>query len=76
MLLINNDTIKPIKKIHVENNEYIIYIQYNKETEFKGQQIIKTEIDSRFCKANKKGDITINFNSIKIKSNINLIPNN
>lgn len=76
MLLINDDTIKPIKKMHVENNEYIIYIQYNKETEFKGQQIVKTEIDSRFCKANKKGDITISFNGLKIKSNINLIPNN
>ena len=74
MKTIKPDSIKPIHKMHIEDNEYIIIMEYTTTDEFKGRTIEKTYKENRFCKANKKGDITINFAGSKIKSNVNLIP--
>ena len=73
MWIINQDSIKPIKKIHVENNEYIIYVEYLEEEDFNDRHLNRTKTTSRFCKAKKNGDITIHFNGQKIKTNINKI---
>lgn len=73
MWIIKQDSIKPIKKMHVENNEYIIYVEYMEEDNFKDKHLSRIQTVSRFCKAKKDGDIIINFNGQKIKSNINLI---
>ena len=59
--------------MHVENNEYMIIIEYVEEDDFKEKNISHTKTTSRFCKAKKNGEITINFNGQKIKSNINQI---
>jgi hypothetical protein len=73
MWIIKQDSIKPIKKMHVENNEYIIHIEYIEEENFKDKRLSHTKIISRFCKAKKNGDIVINFYKQKIKTNINQI---
>jgi len=73
MWIIKPENIKLIKKWHVEDNEYIIFIEYTKEDEFKGKILIHTKTVQRFCKARKNGNIIINFNGQKIKANINNI---
>jgi len=73
MWTIKQDSIKPIKKMQVENNEYIIYIEYIEEDDFKDKHLSRVQTTSRFCKAKKNGDIVINFYGQKIKANINLI---
>jgi len=73
MWIIKQDSIKPIKKMHVEDNEYIIIIEYIEEEEFKDKHLTRTKTITRFCKAKKNGDIIINFNGQKIKANINQI---
>jgi len=71
MWTIKQESIKPIKKWHVENNEYIIIIQYVEEDNIKGKILSHTKTTQRFCKAKKNGDTIINFNGQKIKANIN-----
>lgn len=73
MWIIKQDSIKPIRKMHVEDNEYIIYVEYLEEEDFKDKHLSRIQTTSRFCKAKKNGDITINFNRQKIKTNINQI---
>lgn len=73
MWIIKQDSIKPIKKMHVEDNEYIVIIEYIEEDNFKDKSLSHIKTASRFCKAKKNGDITINFNKQKIKANINQI---
>ena len=70
---IKQESIKPIKKMLVEDNEYIIYIEYMEQENIKGKTLTRKQIINRFCKATKKGNITINFYGSKIKSNINNI---
>ena len=73
MWIIKQDSIKPIRKMHVEDNEYIIYVEYLEEEDFNDRHLSRTKTTSRFCKAKKNGDIVINFNRLKIKANINQI---
>jgi len=73
MWIIKQDSIKPIKKMHVENNEYIIYVEYLEEEDFNGKLLNRTQTITRFCKTKKNGDITIHFNGQKIETNINKI---
>jgi len=73
MWIIKPESIKPIKKWHVENNEYIIIVEYVEEDKIKGKVLSNTKTVQRFCKAKKNGDIIINFNGQKIKANINQI---
>ena len=73
MWIIKPESIKLIKKWHVENNEYIIFVQYIEEDNFKGKILNNTKTTQRICKAKKNGDIIINFNGQKIKANINQI---
>jgi len=73
MWIIKQDSIKPIRKMYVEDNEYIIYVEYLEEEDYKDKHITRTKTISRFCKAKKNGDIVINFYGQKIKANINQI---
>ena len=73
MWMIKSESIKPIKKWHVVNNEYIIIVEYVEEDKIKGKVLSNTKTVQRFCKAKKNGDIIINFNGQKIKANINQI---
>lgn len=73
MWIIKQDSIKPIKKMYVEDNEYIIYIEYLEEADFNDRHLNRTKTISRFCKAKKNGDIVINFYGQKIKANVNQI---
>ena len=63
-----------IKKMLVEDNEYIIFIEVVFKDEIKGKILSKTQRETRFCKAKKNGDIVINYNGEKINTNINQIP--
>ena len=65
MWIIKQESIKPINKWFVDNNEYIIIVEYTKEKNINGNILSKIETIKRFCKAKKNGDIIINFNGKK-----------
>jgi hypothetical protein len=71
MWIVKEESIKPSKKRLVENNEYIIYIDYVEEEEIAGKILTRSKTEMRFCKANKKGNIKVSFKGQKLKYNIN-----